>query len=207
MGKTPCFPEPRELFDTLRGPRLAAIYRGTYFVIRFKSVLASLAALLLTFALSPAHADDAMSDDPDFISVSAGYFDFNRQKDEGADFRLEYRSDYKLWIFKPFAAVDYASTGHGFVGAGVLVDVYFGRRFVLTPSFAPHYYWGGDRKLDLDYPLEFRSQLEAAYRFDDRSRLGLAISHYSNASLGDTNPGTEVLSVYYSIPLQGWLGK
>ena len=49
--------------------------------------------------------------------------------------------------------------------------------------------------------MEFRSQLEIAYRFDDRSRLGLAISHYSNASLGDTNPGTESAMIYYSVPL------
>ncbi len=173
-------------------------------VTRFALVLALVAAL--AFAMVP-HARAAdMPDDPDFISFGAGYFDFNRQKDEGASFRLEYRSDYKLWVFKPFAALDYTTTGHGFVGAGVLMDIYFGNRFVLTPSFAPHLYWGGDKKLDLDYPLEFRSQLEAAYRFDDRSRLGLAISHYSNASLGDTNPGTEVLTLYYSVPLQGsWL--
>ena len=158
-----------------------------------------------------AHAADGLNDDPAFISFGAGYFDFNRQKDEGANFRAEYRSDYKLWVFKPFAAVDYATTDnghHGFVGAGILMDIYFGNRFVLTPSFAPNYYFGGNKKLDLDYPLEFRSQLEAAYRFDDRSRLGLAVGHYSNASLGDSNPGTEYLTVYYSIPLQGsWITK
>lgn len=174
---------------------------------RLSVALASIAALLFVVAGPSVQAQEIMSDDPDFVSLGAGYFDFNRQKDDGAEVRLEYRSDYKLWIFKPFASVAYASTDHGFIGAGVLVDIYFGRRFVLTPSFAPQYYWGGDSKLDLDYPLEFRSQLEAAYRFDDRSRLGLAISHYSNARLGDTNPGTEAVSLYYSIPLQGWFGK
>jgi len=47
-----------------------------------------------------------------------------------------------------------------------------------------------------------RSQLEVAYRFDGRSRLGLSISHYSNAGLGDDNPGTESLMVNYSVPLK-----
>lgn len=173
---------------------------------RIAVILASAAALCAA-ALTSAQAQDTLQDDPDFISLGAGYFDFNRQKDEGGEFRAEYRSDYKLWVFKPFAAIDYSTTGQGFAGAGVLVDIYFGRRFVLTPSFAPHYYWGDNKKLDLGYALEFRSQLEAAYRFDDRSRLGMAIGHYSNASLGDSNPGTEFLTVYYSIPLQGWLGK
>lgn len=132
--------------------------------------------------------------------MAFGGFDFNRQKDPGAEFRLEYRSPRKFFFLKPFVALAGTSTGSGFFGAGVLLDVYFGRRIVVTPSFAPHFYVGGNDKLDLDFPIEFRSQLEIAYRFDNRSRLGLAISHYSNASLGDTNPGTESLMVYYSVP-------
>ncbi len=160
-----------------------------------------LAAVAATVVFVSAYSvDPARADDPDFISFGAGYFDFNRKKDEGAEFRLEYRSDYKLWQIKPFVAGGGATSGHGFIGAGILMDIFFGRRFVVTPSFAPHFYFGGDDDLDLDYPLEFRSQLEFAYRFDDRSRLGLAISHYSNASLGDSNPGTETLSLYYSVP-------
>jgi lipid A 3-O-deacylase len=145
---------------------------------------------------------DGRTDDPAFLTVGVGAFDFNRKKEKGAEFRAEYRSDKKLWVFKPFAAAAYTSTSQGFVGAGVLVDVYFGRRFVMTPSFAPHFYWGGNKKLDLGHEVEFRSQLELAYRFDNRSRLGLAISHYSNASLADKNPGTETATVYFSVPLQ-----
>lgn len=160
-----------------------------------------LAAFTIVCAASAVAIDDGRADDPDFLSFGAGYFDWNRQKDEGGEFRLEYRSDYKLWHIKPFVAAAGTSSGHGFVGAGILLDVFLGRRFVLTPSFAPHFYFGGNKDLDLDYPLEFRSQLEIAYRFDDRSRLGLAISHYSNASLGDTNPGTESAMIYYSVPL------
>ncbi|MCP5373196.1 MAG: acyloxyacyl hydrolase [Hyphomicrobiales bacterium] len=162
-----------------------------------------IAALVATLG---AGTGAARADDPDFVSLGAGAFDFNRQKDPGAEFRLEYRSDWKLWHFKPFVAAGGATGGHGFIGAGILLDVYLGRRFVVTPSFAPHYYFGGNSDLDLDYPLEFRSQIEFAYRFDDRSRLGLAISHYSNASLGNSNPGTETLTVYYSIPVDKLFG-
>ena len=151
--------------------------------------------------------DKKPSDDPDFLSVAVGAFDFNRKKDEGVEGRIEYRSDKKLLFFKPFGAIGHATSGHTFVGAGVLIDLYFGRRIVVTPSFAPHIYIGGDDDLDLDYPLEFRSQLELAYRLKDRSRLGLAVSHYSNASLGDTNPGTESAMLYYSLPLDGLFGR
>ncbi len=153
---------------------------------------------LLCATLTPT---SARADDPDFLTVSGGWFDFNRQKDQGGEFRVEYRSDYKLWKFKPFVTGAVATNGMTFFGAGILMDVYFGNRLVLTPSFAPTWWRGKTDTLDLGYALEFRSQLELAYRFDDRSRLGLSISHSSNASLGDTNPGTESLMVNYSIPI------
>ena len=139
-------------------------------------------------------------DDPDYLTISAGWFDLNRKKDEGAEFRLEYRSDYKLWELKPFATLAVASNGMTFIGAGVLMDVYFGKRWVLTPSFAPTWWHGKTSTLNLGHAIEFRSQLELAYRFDDRGRIGLSISHYSNASLSDINPGTEALMVNYSMP-------
>lgn len=143
----------------------------------------------------------ALADDPAFLTIGAGYFDFNRQKDQGAEFRVDYRSDYKLWIFKPFLTAAGVSNGMTFVGGGVLIDVYFGNRLVVTPSFAPTWWRGKTDDLDLGHSLEFRSQIEFAYRFDDRSRLGLAVSHSSNAGLGDSNPGTETILLNYSYPL------
>ena len=174
--------------------RLVGFLLGTFFVANF-------------FAAAPMAVGQEKKDDPDFLSVAVGTFDFNRQKDEGIEGRLEYRSDKKILFFKPFGAVAYSSSDHGFVGAGLLVDLFFGRRIVVTPSFAPNIYFGGNSKLDLDYWLEFRSQVEIAYRFDNRARLGLAISHYSNSSFGDTNPGTESAMVYYSLPLNKAFGR
>mgnify|MGYP001593128308 CR=1 FL=1 len=147
------------------------------------------------------HADTIQEGDLAFLSVGVGKYDFNRRKENGAELRVEYRSEKKIGIFKPFLAVAATNTSQGFVGAGVFLDLFVGRRFVMTPSFAPHYYWGGNKKLDLGHWMEFRSQMEFAYRFDNRSRLGMAISHYSNASLGDTNPGTETGTIYFSVPI------
>ncbi len=156
---------------------------------------------LLALAAAALPSAPARADDPAFLTIGAGYFDFNRQKDQGAEFRADLRSDYKLWIFKPFLTAAGVSNGMTFVGGGVLIDVYFGNRFVVTPSFAPTWWRGKTDKLDLGHGLEFRSQIEFAYRFDDRSRLGIAVSHSSNASLGDTNPGTETVMLNYSVPL------
>ena len=161
-------------------------------------------SLILVFAagLSAAAPARADSDDPSFLVFGAGYYDINKQDNTAADFRLEYRHGEKFWIFKPWVGIEGTSDG-GFYGAvGVLIDVYFGKRVVLTPSFGGGFYANGDGK-DLGHAVEFRSQIEISYRFDDRARLGLAFSHISNASIGEDNPGVEILNVYYALPLDG----
>ena len=136
------------------------------------------------------------------VSLGAGYCDFNRRKDTAADFRLEYRHGEKLWLFKPWAGLELTADGAVYGLAGLLVDVYFGRRLVVTPSFGAGLYHNGNGK-DLGNQVEFRSQVELAWRFNDQSRLSIAISHISNAGIANRNPGAELLNVYYSIPFQG----
>ena len=157
--------------------------------------------VLSVYAGKDLRSDPIQEGDPAFISVGLGKYDFNRKKESGGELRVEYRSEKQLAIVKPFVAIAATNTSQGFVGAGFLSDFFVGKRFVITPSFAPHYYWGGNKKLDLGHWVEFRSQMEFAYRFDNRSRLGMAISHYSNAGLGNSNPGTETGTIYLSVPI------
>jgi lipid A 3-O-deacylase len=160
-----------------------------------------LAAAAAAYAIPAAQAQNKGADDPSFLAFSAGYFDINDDFD-AAEGRVEYRHRGKLWIFKPFVGAMATSDQAAYGYAGVLVDVYLGRRWVVTPSFAPGLYRKGDGK-DLGGAIEFKSQLEISYRFDDRSRLGLGISHMSNASIYDRNPGTETLFLTYALPLGG----
>ncbi len=95
---------------------------------------------LVSVAPAPARAQ---ADDPAFVTVAGGWFDMNRRKDEAAEFRLEYRHDQKFWVFKPFAGAMGTSGGATYYYAGILMDVYFGKRIVMTPSFAPGYYAKG----------------------------------------------------------------
>lgn len=167
--------------------------------MRFRLLSGCVAAVVAgLFAVAPAvHAQE--KDDPSFLTLAAGYHDIADDHDafEG---RVEYRFGDKFWIFKPMIGVLATSDSAVMGYAGVLVDIYFGRRWVLTPSFAPGLYREGDGK-DLGGTIEFKSQLELSYRFDDRSRLGLGISHISNASIYDSNPGTETVFLTYSLPL------
>lgn len=168
----------------------------------------ALCALLLAVALLAApviaRADDA-DPEPDALAFGAGWFDIVKQRNNAAILNLEYRSDKKLWVFKPMFGM-FATSEGGFYGyAGIRMDVYFGNRFVFTPSFAPGFYHNGNGK-DLGFDIEFRSSGEFAYRFDDYSRLSLGLAHLSNASLGSKNPGVETLTLSYSVPFSKLLG-
>ena len=167
-----------------------------------KAFIAALAAIGVAALVRPAAADE-----PAFLALSAGWFDIN--DDQGAaEFRLELRAPerWKLWIFTPMAGVMATTDGATYAYGGLGIDIFFGKRIVLTPSFAVGAYSEGDGK-DLGHVVEFRSAIELAYRFDDRSRLGLSFYHLSNASLDDDNPGTEVLSLTYALPLDRIFGR
>ena len=146
----------------------------------------------------------AAADDLDFLAFSLGGFDVNDDEDS-VEARLEYRSDLKLFWFKPFSGVmvNYDSGVYGY--GGLLLDLYLGPRFVVTPSFAVGAYHEGASK-DLGSAIEFRSQIEVGFRFDDRSRLSLSLDHISNAGIDDKNPGTEALVLTYAVPFSVFLG-
>ena len=161
-----------------------------------------MAAMLAGILAGAANTGTALAEDePDFLSLGTGWYDFNDDRD-AVDFRVEYRSDLKLLGFvKPWAGFEFTSDGAAYGVAGVLTDIFFGRRLVLTPSFGIGAYADGTGK-DLGHTVEFRSQLELGYRFDDWSRIALAVSHISNASLDENNPGTEIATIYYHIPIR-----
>ena len=99
---------------------------------------------------------------------------------------------------QPFVGV-MASGDAAIYGYGGIAFDWILSNLILTPSFAVGGYIDGDGK-DLGHTIEFRSAVEVGYQFADRHRLGLMFYHLSNASLADNNPGTEVLSLSYSIP-------
>jgi lipid A 3-O-deacylase len=138
-------------------------------------------------------------DDPSFIAFHGGGYDVNDNETAG-QFNLEYRSNWDDWYVKPFAGVMATTDAAAYGYAGFMLDIYLGRRFVFTPNVAVGLYSDGDGK-DLGHVIEFRSGVELAYRFDDRTRLGVAFHHISNASLDDNNPGTETLTLVLSLPL------
>ncbi len=160
------------------------------------------AALILILAVS---GQRAAAQDPAFLVIGAGGYDVNKRDNTAAEFSLQYRSDVDLWIFRPFAGLMATtdSAVNAYVGIGI--DLFFGNRWAVRPSFAPGLYGKGDGK-DLGHSVEFRSGIEIAYRFDDRARLGLELYHLSNANIGSRNPGEESLILTYALPISSLFG-
>ena len=158
-------------------------------------------ALALTMTSGAAVAQKELEDDPAFLAIGPGFFDAYRQRDTAGEARIEYRDNHRFWLFKPLAGAMVTTDNAYMLFAGVRMDLFFGDRWVVTPSFAPGYWSDGDSRLKLGHHIEFRSQLEIGYRFDNRARLSVGYGHISNAHLGKNNPGVESAFAMFSIPL------
>lgn len=132
-------------------------------------------------------------------AFAQGYYDVLDGRSGAVDLRVEYRAGPRLWFLRPWAGLEMTTDGGSFVAGGLLFDLDLPARFFLTPSFGTGIYSNGGGK-DLGSPFQFRSQVELAWQFDSGGRIGLSLGHLSNGSLGDRNPGTEVLSVVISVP-------
>lgn len=166
-------------------------------ILRNNLLLAAVAALcFIPFA---AQAGENM------IGVGVGYYDIF-DEDEAADFRVEYRhGDPVLWEIKPFAGAHVTTDGAVYGLGGFYGDFNLSPEWTLTPSLAAGLYSDGGGK-DLGHTIEFRSQLELGYNFQNGSRVTTGLAHISNASIGDRNPGTEILSLNYYFPLR-WISS
>lgn len=158
-------------------------------------------AIVAVFA-GPANAGEPSEDGP-LYSVSVGLFDAVQREDEGFEGRVEYRHDKGLSILKPFGGFMVNDDSAAHVYTGVLIDWHVADNFVITPSFAPGLYMKGQSK-DLGNLIQFRSQLEFAWRFDGGTRLGISLNHISNAGLGKQNPGSESVVLSLIMPMKYW---
>ena len=107
---------------------------------------------------------------------------------------------------KPLIGLEFTGDSAFYLLSGIYIEDNLGELFsdrdsslYFTPSFAVGYYDDGDGK-KLGNEIQFRTSLEISYILKDNNRIGLSLSHISNANLGDKNPGVEIISLSYQIP-------
>ena len=140
-----------------------------------------------------------------FYSYSLGKFDSNGYSDRyfsSYEGRFEYLSNVNFnekYKIKPFFGL-MMNTGSGkYAYLGLRKDYFLSNKWNLTPSFATGYYHQGSSK-DLGSNLQFRSQLELSLNLENQKRIGVSISHISNANLATHNPGTESVVISFINP-------
>ena len=112
----------------------------------------------------------------------------------------ELRPAWNLYHLRPWLVFGMGEYDTRYAAAGVLADIALGERWRLTPGFGGGYY--DSNGLELGHHIEFRSSIELSYRFRSGHRLGVALAHLSNGSIGDRNPGTETLGIVWCLPLR-----
>ena len=126
--------------------------------------------------------------------IGAGYTDYNLAgADDNALLSLEYHAtpfyengDFTLGLG---GVVSAQAEGDVFIGGGIVGKYAFSPQWSAEASLMPGAYFESSPLTDLGQTLEFRSLLGLAYHLPSGNKISLAITHKSNASLGDINPG------------------
>ncbi len=148
---------------------------------------------LLASAAAPARAEES-------LALGLGYYNVFDDDENSTWLAAEYRANYIWNALQPVVGVSGNTDGALYVFGGFAYDWKVTNNIYIIPSLAAGLYGEGDSK-DLGGAIEFRSSIELAYRFDNGMRLGAQLQHLSNASIYDKNPGTEMLTLNYTLPL------
>ncbi|MFZ4124874.1 MAG: acyloxyacyl hydrolase [Rickettsiales bacterium] len=139
----------------------------------------------------------------DYLRVGLGRTQiFDNKKPNATSFHIEYNYLPIYMGLRPIAGFFVDTDGALYGYAGFNWDFYLTDSILFTPTASVGAYSQGDG-MDLGHGLEFRTGIELAYELESKSRVGLQLTHLSNASIGHKNPGTEILQVNYAYPL-GW---
>lgn len=132
------------------------------------------------------------------VVVSAGQLGMRKEIPHALAIDVQFRGPWQWNLLRPVAGVLTSSKGGAYLYTGVAADIPLGRGVLLTPGFAPGIVVASADR-DLGYPVEFRSSLELSASIQS-VRMGLSLSHISNARLGSHNPGVEILTLSVSLP-------
>jgi lipid A 3-O-deacylase len=150
--------------------------------------VASLSAAFLLLGAASAHADP-----PAEFALATGEYGMRREIPHSVGVEMELRMPWRWGVVRPVTGLLTTTGGLAYLYSGIALEIPIAGSWRVTPAFAPGLLLArGDG--DLGSPIEFRSSLELSVAPEEKLRLGLGFSHISNARLGTSNPGVEVLT-------------
>ncbi len=152
---------------------------------------------LIALALAAGTSAQAQS-----IVLGAGYADFsNSAGEDQAIFSLEYqhRPFHEATRFSATwgGALTVDTDGDTHIGAGLIGIYTFADRWFVEGSVMPGYYSESNELNDLGGSFQIRSLLGVGYTLNSGNKVSLAVTHKSNASTQEDNPGVNALFLRY----------
>jgi lipid A 3-O-deacylase len=161
-------------------------------------------ATTLAFAAAisaPALACEPCAQKSEYLQGGIGYYDVINGNDSTVSGSMEYQGSSVYHGLRPVAGLLATGDGGVYGYAGGRWDLPLGTYpIIIAPSFTAGAYRQGEGK-DLGHALEFRSGIEVDYQLENNHRVGVSFSHISNASIGNKNPGVEILQLTYAVPV------
>lgn len=148
--------------------------------------------LFLSLAIAPLFSQS-------HLMVGVGAFDVDKSHPQPMA-QVELRFDVHFRRIRPLIGFFAVTQGNCYFFGGAGVDIFFAKKIVFTPSFAPGVYYHGSGK-HLGFPINFRSGVDLSYICHNQGRMGAQFSHISNAGMLWKNPGADSLVFFYAIPL------
>ncbi len=173
-----------------------------------------LVAALLALVLAPCSATAA--EHPDYISLGIGSYNFDKHRDNRRS--IDYRGEYEWGVsllphladsfnsvepflqVHPLIGIEGNTLGAFYGHGGLNLDVPFYRHGIFTWGETVGAFSQGHDIMPLGAILEFRSQVEVGWQFDNDLRVTGYLSHISNAHILDRNPGAEIAGFYVHVP-------
>lgn len=148
-------------------------------------------------ALASVAPAQAGADDVSQITIGGGVFDIRSQHKQRGELDAQYRFGWGLFggdgIFrgiKPIIGVMGTTNGAVMGWGGVAFPLWFdGGRWEIEPSMAIGAYSKGSNGVDLGGVREFHLGMNISYRLGEQTRIGVALTHISNANTQHINPG------------------
>jgi len=164
--------------------------------LKIKSLILAIIA-----SISAAAEETTFKQRLSYLTPYVGAFDVNNKKTHtmlGIEYKYKaYNNSYI--VPKLGGYLSSKSSAYGYVGFNIDFPMYK-ESLYLIPGFSVGRYFKGKGK-DLGGALQFRSSIEIAYKMANSHRIGLSLSHISNASIYKKNPGAEDITINFSMPL------
>ncbi|MEM6658194.1 MAG: acyloxyacyl hydrolase [Pseudomonadota bacterium] len=138
------------------------------------------------------------------VIFGAGYADYSEDTaDDLAIFSVEYQHApfYEATRLSATwgAALTVDTDGDTHVGVGLVGAYSFADRWFAELSVMPGYYNAANDLNDLGGNFQIRSLLGVGYSLDNGNKISLAVTHKSNASTDDPNPGVNAFFLRYHL--------